>query len=132
MSALLDLAARVEALSGPDREVDAEIAIAAKAVPYDFEPSYWTAQWREMYGDRYWSAPGYTASLDAAITLLPDGMGLRTERYWTASHEGAVWSAEISTGGLPDNPLRVFECFDAATPALALTAAALRAKAGQP
>lgn len=71
----------------------------------------------------------FSASLDAAMTLVPEGAGLDLSRYWIAAVEGPVWSAHITTGGVPDNPRQVFECFDAPTPALALCAAALRARA---
>lgn len=73
--------------------------------------------------------PDYLRSLDAAMSLVPEGLGLRIERYWIARRGGPVWSAEIARGGLPGSPRQVFECFDATTPALALTAAALRARA---
>jgi hypothetical protein len=76
--ALEELAARVEALTRPDREVD--IAILTSVLGY-----------RDIHGDRtlfdrgndgYWSLdgdemnpplPSPTASIDAAMTLVPEG-----------------------------------------------------------
>jgi hypothetical protein len=63
------------------------------------------------------------------MALVPDGAGLNINRYWIAAVDGPVWSAEIATGGIPSDPRRVFDCYDALSPALAVTAAALRARA---
>lgn len=121
------LAARVEALTGPDREVDAEIAVASKAVPYDMEPAFGAGWWRGIYDNRHWQAPEYTASIDAAMTLVPEG--------W----EAAIYSApvgsdlnanvQIETEQMRQRPdFYPLESI-AKSPALALCAAALRAKA---
>lgn len=118
-----DLALRVEEATGPDRELDRLIQLAIrKPVPSDA----WTG--RDAIPPQ--KPRHFTASLDAAMTLVPEG-----------------WIALISNVGLPDEcntakgsaivgygradlePIEV----EAATPALALTAAALRArsKAGE-
>lgn len=67
----------------------------------------------------------------AALSLLPNGAGLSFQRYWIASVADPVWSAEIYTGGILTNPRKVFDCYDATTPALALVAAILRAMAAE-
>lgn len=104
---LLDLAARVEAASVPDRELDRAIELA-------------------VFPDRL-SPPvelellAYTSSLDAAMTLVPEG--------W-------VWSINTFAGGKAsaclmnerDEIVRPAEQY-IASPALALTAACLRARA---
>lgn len=83
------------------------------------------------YARRWFS---FTAMLDAqayesaAMLLVPEGCGVYLNRYWSGSHVGPVWSAELVFGGIPSDPRRVFDCFDAATPALALAAACIRAK----
>ena len=62
MTDILELAKRVEALDGPDREVDRAIGIAL-ALPMTS---------REATGEAYsfrWVHAKYTASLDAAMTL---------------------------------------------------------------
>lgn len=74
---------------------------------------------------RFLDAEAYT---DAALMLVIDGAGFYLNRYWIASADGPVWSCEICTGGIPSNPRRVFDAFDAAHPALAIAQAALRAK----
>lgn len=134
---LIELAERVEKADGPDRGLDALIAIALdpeRQVIVDHEPGRFPR--KAIYGPvtklvpmaeangedaaDYINAPRYTASLDAAMTLVP---------------EGHNWAVEHSTDG--DGAW----CYDknvnntgpslAATPALALTAAALRARAAQ-
>ena len=136
---LLALAVRCEQARVADRELDALIGVAC-----DPEPTA-----RVIYGKgyRYFLKPGpgripmhvcfgrgvefgmlpqlrrYTASLDAAMTLVPEGL-MWTMDSWSLSR----WSAGIwrrQTGWLiysdPDR-----QC---PTPALALCAAALRARA---
>lgn len=97
MADLMKLAERVEALSGPDRAVDWELHVFDGLVGVG------------MYG----AHPHYTASLAAAMTLVPEGW----DHGYTAN--GQCWThKEASTVH-----------GDAATPALALCAAALRARA---
>lgn len=116
---LLGLAAKCEAASGPDRELDVRISLLISGVVYaesdvaDLlrvrdEP---TGYGRYRPADEY--VPAYTASLDAALTLVP---------------EGAPWKVE-------DHPVygiaAVADCEQGwgSTPALALCAACLRARA---
>ncbi len=116
------LVERVEAASGPDRELDCLIENALGLAKFERDP-------RVNFGDAdYTRAPykHYTASLDAAMTLVPEGWGFavhtaddraRTARAvcWTEGNR-AVRSPKTSD----DGPI--------ATPALALCAAALRAR----
>lgn len=119
---LLALAERVEALSGADREVDAKVALA---VGYKTWPDGYGEgnEWEDPSGNRLprargWGAqpPAFTASLDAAMGLVPEGPGW----WWVVN--GAPSAA---VGHAPE-PAHFAH---AATPALALTAAALRARA---
>ena len=127
------LAERVQGLDGPDRGVDADIL---QTLADDrWEKLYHEAQLpcgcphdmaveraRELAGCRY----RFTASLDAAMTLVPSAGGFSLE------HERPTRQAIASVanaGGEPfDGKASVAE---AATPALALTAAALLARAEQ-
>ena len=95
---LLALAERVEKLAGPDRGLDAEI--------------YWAIKDGVGVGYRQ-DAPAFTASLDAAMTLVPEG-----ESYLLAHNQGNYWS-EVGEN---------FQYFGA-TSALAVTAASLHARA---
>lgn len=89
-----DLIARLEAATGPDRELDAEIADAV-----EFDPTCL-------------HSPAYTASIDAAMTLVPPDTGI-----WGVAKLGDQYTAHA---GNPDH--------EGATPALALCIAALRAR----
>ena len=75
----------------------------------------WDSAQSSGRGDRY-GIPAYTASLDAAMTLVPEG------RWWSVNggNRADVWAS-----GYIDERWHA----TAATPALALTAAALRARA---
>ena len=118
---LLALAERCEQAAGPDRGWDAEIAVALFGgnVIYGLG----TDQWRriEITGARRMNhpLPPYTASLDAAVTLVPEGW------TWGRFHSGAV---ECMTLNGPGNSI-LFERGEGISTALALCAAALRARA---
>lgn len=132
------LADRVEALSGPDRELDAAIFKAIGApVPFQFMNKVVALSWdaRENcyfapIGDmrvRY-EVPAYSASLDAAMTLVPNNCG-----FVLHNPVGKKPSVALQFGdeGFP-SPKTVDGWGDyssGATPALALTAACLRALA---
>lgn len=58
-----DLIARLEAAEGPDRELDGDIAIMMRP---GFYPNRDIAQK---------DAPRYSSSIDAALTLVPEGYG---------------------------------------------------------
>jgi hypothetical protein len=99
------LLARVLAGTGPDRELDAEIDL------YLLEAG--------LRGQRFsipFDAPPYTASLDAAITLVPEGW------TWARFHSGVFECAVL------DERRVLFARGDAATPARALIAACLKAR----
>lgn len=125
---LTELAARLETLTGPSRLVDEEIALADGYRDVHGDGSLW-----DRGNDGYWTGnddratadcpalPAYTASLDAAMTLVPEG--------WVGS---MAWDAEETIVRLFDdrvNPVRLpTQEAAAATPALALCAAALRSR----
>jgi hypothetical protein len=102
---LLALAARVEALSGPDRMIDRDIAIATMGWP------------AAAFTDS--PTPEYTASIDATLTLVPDCR--HTELAMQDRHSGR-WKWVLRGGYGVRSEAR------GATPALALCAAALRAR----
>lgn len=128
---LLDLAARVEAATGPDRALDADIELV-------LHPELVVLPWARVnfqcgkapyYEDT--SDPDalnvvfpavYTRSLDAALTLVP------AELWWRVSVVAGRPSANVRTGSIISPGTKEWEGH-AATPALALTAAALRARA---
>ena len=110
---MLELIERIEALEGPDREVDALI-------------------WFECIGKADgWEYDGhqrkpYTASLDAAMTLVPEGWSGLFGFQGTHDYIEERGHAHIQTiVGEKE------ACAEAATPALALCAAALRARSSE-
>ncbi len=120
---LLALAARCEAATGADREWDWRIYLAIKGRP-------WTATedaWMRDNGAQAFPAslPRYTASIDAALTLVPDGWKWTLHSADTAGPPCAYCVPNM--GRLPW-PMWVNDV-SAATPALALCAATLRARA---
>ena len=127
---LIALASRVESLTGPDRDVDGAIA---RALGWADRSGYWWSPEKLVAARKskrsIWSQgapdllPHFTASLDAAMTLVPEGMRQR----WIITEDGRAgiqlcWPVD----GWPNEmqPL-------VATPALALAAATLRAQADQ-
>ena len=135
-AALLELATRCEQASGPDRELDADILAAVRGMATLWPGYYEMGGW--YYSDngdeKNPPYPSPTASLDAALSLMPDGT------WWSVGRDTA-----------DDSPLRGFgwrgrSCFfgetgfwksgiiahrPGATPALALCSAALRALAAE-
>lgn len=103
---LPELIAALEAATEPSREIDNEVDILA----YEMG---WRAE-RIMIPD---TTPLYTASLDAALSLMPDGAEWFRER-----------GANGSMSMVVDGPSRWAEAGQGATPALALCIAALKAR----
>lgn len=114
-----DLIERIEAASGPDRDIDLAIDLGARPdqwaqVCHD-DPDSVPTQWCDDD-----ELPRYTASLDAALTLVPEGVKFEID--------GGVKNARARASLYPlwhANHVTVL----AATPALALSAAALKARA---
>lgn len=127
---LLALADKVEALEGPSREVDAEIAplqgLRMKDEGHPLGGCYYDTNGHGV------PLPAHTASLDAALTLVPKGW-IATTTDFTHLQENVEGRglAELYPGirfwGDANRQIQV----SAATPALALCAAALRARAQQ-
>lgn len=147
MSALLGLAARCEAASGPDRELDAAIAVALnigarglladdheylELVRKDDGCAVGTYWFKCRSGMSLRTAEPYTASLDAAMTLVPEG-----DRRWELTTEASAsdprfgpYQARVHIDEVVDDPDSDGPqgIGNGLTPALALCAAALRAR----
>jgi hypothetical protein len=112
MTDLLKLAERCEQASGPDLDLSHDIA-------------------RALVGHSGYKYQPYTASLDAAMTLVPEGWQGDRLSWWAGCEASCVliethlvgdeWVREAGWLGRVEG--------EAATPALALCAAALRARA---
>lgn len=126
---LLALAERVEAATGADRELDAAIYQALnphmRPIPNCetwrfFDPAktnHMTAAKYFLGGNATGVAKSYTSSFDAAMSLVPSGCEWSVN--WCGNSVANVNRIDV------DYPVH---CGHAATPALALTAAALRAR----
>jgi len=123
-----DLIVRLEAATGPDRELDGAVWCAA----YGYHDLGWDGA-----GQRY-EAPAtgmgmlhqyardirpYTASLDAALTLVPEGSS-----WSVGNNSGAI---VVCNGGISSGAWGYVDGSDAKSPALALCIAALRAREAQ-
>ncbi len=138
-AALLALADRVEALTGPDREVDALISATART-GYGIE-FQWALKYPAWIGGEdgrvhlekngpSFAPPAYTASIDAAMTLVPNDVDICTNSYRTNSeHEYVSYITDKRWN--EEEPDGVFEQGDGHSLAAAITAAALRARASQ-
>lgn len=103
------LAARCEQATGPDRRLDRDISEAL-----DIGPIY------KLRGKIGASWPDYTASLDAALTLVPEGWRVRDFGDWEDR-----WLITLMN---EDTGEEVKARADAGLPALALCAASLKAR----
>ncbi len=133
---LLDLAASCERES-PSREIDCHIAffvtgdvqVGVKGplrapLPYMLSEAIDHPRDLQLLAndDNIDMIPRYTTSLDAAVTLVPEGF------YWSLDYDccARVFGPEDKSGNVP---VGYSDEADAATPALALCAAALKARA---
>jgi hypothetical protein len=130
------LADRVEHASGPDRELDNDIAIVTGwQFRFEQHDDFLTEEtWISPDGSEHSSLPRFTGSLDAAMALVPN------DAFWRVGHDGE--GADPSLIKAVIGVAKVGECWVtfrmavALTGPLALCAAALRAIAhlqkGQP
>lgn len=134
MNGLLELAARCEDAEGPDRELDREIWFATTATMEDRAN---IEIGREAHGereaefriDRLMDGRRYTASLDAAMALVPESDETRAV-FWRLGNDGeggnpGDFKAEVLAASTYS--AKTF-CGLADTAPLALCAAALRAR----
>lgn len=131
--ALIALAERCEAATGPDREL--EISIWELVAPRTFQRHFWDLKASQSKGDPDADAkarsrmrpPAFTASLDAAMTLI-DWASLKEWGYrFTLEQDdfSDAWNARIDQ--LCDGGDTIIAT--AATRELATTALALKARA---
>lgn len=122
-----DLIDKLESVSEGSRELDAEIWSEVHKHLID-DTTYITGtveNYRELTFKRplvwpWTRVPFYTTSIDAALLLVPEGWEMTrldkdTDDRWSAYFNGTKYKADYTKG-------------NAATPALAIVAAALRAR----
>jgi len=134
---LLSLGERVEKAMGPVRELDFLIAEALSE-----NKDHWEGcrqrqvRWFDMSdwkaGDPIpvtweWSQPLYTASIDAAMSLVPDGLSFEVRSSGIGDKgQATIWDPMTQPGLSSHRQWNVKGCH---SPALALCAAALKARA---
>jgi hypothetical protein len=130
---LLRLAERVEGLTGPDGAIADEILLACGWVA-DSNDEGEIVQWFDPSGIS-WSSfdlPDPTSSLDAAMSLLGN-CPIENMSWWSSVPKGyeSEQCCRVTIRDLDANGFAGRNQFksEAATPALALTAACLRARA---
>ena len=129
MEALIDA---LERATVGKLELDRSIAMELEPLPC--EPFKTDLAWgadRRMYyilgrrgkdDKKAKTAPAYTTSLDAALTLVPEGMN------WCISNHGQIGAEDMAFAGVFGSPMVGSECdTNAPTSALALCIASLRA-----
>jgi hypothetical protein len=132
---LIALAERCEAATGPDWKLDG--LIADELSDWENLGGHW--EQHKVSGERrrtsYPPAPLYTASIDAAMTLVPEGWAVGSLEWWPMRSRGAGITL-LETGSIGGADWHGYDALfhadaraRAATPALALCAAALRARA---
>lgn len=135
-----DLIKKLESAECGSRELDGKIyrrVELSKGHLYRETPEGWQTNLHgtalnPVWSDSLASAPHYTTSLDAALTLVPEGWGWQVSDRAPNPHAGRAYlhNRELHFVGVFDRPNPRFECSEetAATPALALCIAALKAR----
>lgn len=116
---IMELARRCEEAKGPDRELDCAIAVALERTNEGGSGFHRTFSDDSVFEQV--RALAFTASLDAAMSLVPEGLDWIISSINPDSEEtdGRFWA-------LVGHPDETADASGAATPALALTAAALK------
>jgi hypothetical protein len=123
------LAARCEKATGPDRELDADICCVGPLTDAVWVSGATASLNRIGMVTRHFDggghgtlvSPGYTASVDAALALVPEGA------LFDVGHAGDDKPGVFQSTIMPSKGKT--EYAEATAPALALCAAALRARA---
>ena len=137
MSDLASLIARLEAAEGPSRELDAEIAALCVIGPSQDvwaepdSPGMVRVLGCGSISSQSVRARRYTASLDSALSLVPEGVWTTIDHYFMSDERPDIWRVWLKRPiGFDGKRPKIIEYFSKApTPALALTAAALKARA---
>lgn len=148
-----ELIERLEKATGADRELDIAIFEAAVAVPnvgqmIGVEPRQWDPKYTPLLVPHpKWGfspavpadAERYTSSIDAALTLVPEGLSASVTKHSDGTGAAEIWRYAVEKfayriPGLTSDNLRARNgTFDhqrvvAKTPAIAICIASLRAR----
>lgn len=141
IDALTSLIERLEKATEGSRDLDWAIDCILKPWHAGCQCEYWTVDNNDLYGIRWFSEekqkwfpdhlPTYTDSIDAAVELVPDGWQISRFETKDTSRKHHFDLAHVTPnldndGGWASCPTR--EASRAATPAIALCIASLRAR----
>jgi hypothetical protein len=126
-----DLIERLEKATGPDNELDRDICLVYGPYRNDIwekQPVHpRILQTIDFKVNDWVSTPRYTASIDAALTLVPEGWAWFVQQIDDFTNGDArIWLPHTRTRGLKQED---FVVRNAASPATALCIAALKAQA---
>lgn len=125
-----ELIAALEAATGPSRELDAEIAALMGLAVEVQQDEMLDVLWKHPNGKVRCDPPRFTASLDAAMTLMQEGTAIERLSWWPRCAPGLMASVDLLATdengfGIPSRRVRNVQ---AANPALAICIAALKAR----
>lgn len=133
-----DLIERLTNAAGPsaDLDVDIEVAVPGRWPKRRSNARYKVVTTYEDGRTGVHRPRDYTSDIDAALTLIPDGWQWQISNRAPGSHAGRAYLnnrelINVGAGGLTPNAQYRGEEVTAATPALALCIAALKARAAQ-
>lgn len=129
MTDLTDLIARLEAASEGSMAIDCEIAEACGLVPEGMEPMGGFGFTYPVKGGFssavQYHPPAFSRSLDAALSLVPEGAVWKVFSDWPGD---LYWAFVTTADWLPGDRESEYRSGGRAAPALALCIAALRAR----
>lgn len=127
---MISLIEQLEQADGPGRELDARIAHAigrCNTQHYRALISYWKADCWDEEKPVPAPPPPYTGSVDAALSLVPEGHRYRVQ-FW--HHHTGPFGASVRADVFPHGGGSNWVAENCATPALAICIAALKAQSG--
>lgn len=95
---MTDIIKRLEAATGPNRELDAEIACLSGDYKRDRGRDGMLIEIETGYAVA--GGPKYTASIDAAMALVPDGFATEKMSQWPLFAYAQVWGMHECQGEL--------------------------------
>ncbi len=133
---MMELITKLEEAKEGSRDLDGLIGLLDNPEFELWTPDWWSGGPNEYLKDdgpplRYHQLPHYTTSIDAALTLVPEGWFVETISdvrtrvvYKGDTHKHQCWRAALQWAATGGNLMRV----DAPTPALAICIAALNTR----
>lgn len=126
----MDLVAKLEAATEGSRELDIEIALASGWTPLQVEcvdgPATFYCE-PGMHG-AFTAVPKFSDSLDAALSLVPEGFNWAVYGHWRLPIEKPVFRYSATVEVNDGKNVTGEHSAEATTPALALCIAALKSR----